>query len=129
MCAAELFATAAGEALLDDLNTPVAIREMHALGRQLTQSGGLGDNDFAVCRELLGCADLLGLLQLAPQQWFQYVPGTAALDTTKIESMIAEREAAKLAKDYARADRIRQQLLEQGVVLEDSREGTRWRRS
>jgi len=46
-----------------------------------------------------------------------------------IDALIAEREAAKLSKDYARADEVREELKAQGIVLEDSREGTRWRRA
>ena len=52
-----------------------------------------------------------------------------AIGADAIEALIAERQQAKLDKDYARADEIRQSLLDQGVVLEDSREGTRWKRA
>jgi cysteinyl-tRNA synthetase len=45
-----------------------------------------------------------------------------------IDALIVQRQDAKLARDYGRADEIRQELLDQGVVLEDSREGTKWRR-
>ncbi len=51
-----------------------------------------------------------------------------AISADAIEALITERQEAKLAKNYARADEIRQELLAQGVVLEDSREGTQWRR-
>jgi cysteinyl-tRNA synthetase len=51
-----------------------------------------------------------------------------AISAEEIEALIIERQQAKLAKDYNRADEVRQALLAQGVVLEDSREGTQWKR-
>jgi cysteinyl-tRNA synthetase len=55
--------------------------------------------------------------------------GGDAISADAIEALIEERQEAKLARNYARADEIRQELLAQGVVLEDSREGTKWRRA
>ena len=55
-------------------------------------------------------------------------PATNAIADSEIESLVAERNAAKKAKDFARADQIREQLLEQGVVLEDTKSGVRWKR-
>ncbi|NNM11089.1 MAG: cysteine--tRNA ligase [Pseudomonadales bacterium] len=126
---AELQQQACYRALLDDLNTPIAISELHALAKKITQTEGRGEQALQHARALLGCASLMGLLQATPQQWFQGGAGGDQLDEALIASLIAEREQAKLDKNYARADEIRQQLLEQGVTLEDSREGTRWRRS
>ena len=56
------------------------------------------------------------------------VPVGPAQDDAEIEALIAERQQAKADRDYAGADQVRQDLLDQGVVLEDSREGTTWRR-
>ena len=68
-------------------------------------------------------------LQQDPQQWLQGASSEDDISAEAIELLIEERQQAKLDKDYGRADEIRQSLLEQGVVLEDSREGTNWKRS
>jgi cysteinyl-tRNA synthetase len=77
---------------------------------------------------MLAAGNLLGILQQDPEAWMQGGAGGDAISADAIEALIEERHQAKLAKDYARADEIRQELLAQGVVLEDSREGTKWRR-
>lgn len=118
--------TAFFDALLDDLNTPVALRELHALAKAMNVADGSLRSQLK--RQVLACGNMLGLLQQDPQQWFQHSAGSADISAEAIEVLIAERQQAKLDRDYAQADAIRQQLLEQGVVLEDSRDGTRWRR-
>ena len=115
------------QALLDDLNTPVAISELYTLAKQVNQASGLQQQEKIA--ELMGLADILGLLQQDPEQWFTQSRGGEAIAEAEIESLIQQRYQAKQNKDYAGADAIRQQLLEQGVVLEDSREGTKWRRT
>ena len=79
----------------------------------------------------MGLAELMGLLQQDPEQWFKQSRDTEAesISEAEIERLIAKRQQAKADKDYTGADQVRQQLLELGVVLEDSREGTSWRRS
>lgn len=114
------------QALLDDLNTPIAIRELHGLARAMTQASG--EQQSRLKGEILAGAALMGLLQQQPATWFQQAVGEGAIGAEEIEALIAQRQQAKLDKDYARADEFRQQLLAQGVVLEDSREGTSWRR-
>ena len=59
----------------------------------------------------------------------QNASATEGLSEEEIEAMIAERRAAKKEKNFARADEIRASLLEQGIVLEDTREGVRWKRA
>ncbi len=117
------------QALLDDLNTPVAFSEMHRLAKAANQSPD--PEKPAIIAELMGLAGLLGLLQDDPQQWFERVRGGQQdqIAASQIAVLIANRQDAKQDKDFALADSIRQQLLDQGVVLEDSREGTKWRRS
>jgi cysteinyl-tRNA synthetase len=114
------------QALNDDLNTPEAIAAVHALARQLHKAPA-GEKPLLKAR-ILAAGNLLGILEQDPQAWLQGGVVGDAIDADAIEAMILERQEAKLAKDYSRADQIRQQLLAQGVVLEDSREGTRWRR-
>ncbi|WP_116364266.1 cysteine--tRNA ligase [Parahaliea mediterranea] len=114
------------EALNDDLNTPVAIAEIHALAKQLHKSG---DADKpALKAKLLVAGNLLGILNQHPEDWLQGDNGEG-ISAADVEAAIQARQDAKAARDYARADAIREELLVQGVVLEDSREGTKWRRS
>ncbi len=111
-------------ALLDDLNTPLAISELHQLAKQLNKA------DAAQAGELKGAllrlAGFMGLLQDNPEDWFQ-AAAAGKLDAAQIEDLIAERQQAKVDKNYARADEIRTQLRDQGVELEDSKAGTTWR--
>jgi cysteinyl-tRNA synthetase len=115
------------QALTDDLNTPVAIAGLHALARALHKA--VPADKPALKGRLLAAGELLGVLQQEPAAWLQGGAVAGSLDEAEIEALINERQAAKLGRDYARADAIREQLAEAGVVLEDSREGTRWRRA
>jgi cysteinyl-tRNA synthetase len=113
-------------ALNDDLNTPVAIAEIHALCKQLHKAAP--DEMPALKGRILAAGNLLGILEQDAVEWLQGGASSDAISADDIEALIEERQAAKLAKNYARADAVREELLAQGVVLEDSREGTRWKR-
>ena len=115
------------KALLDDINTPVAISELYRLAKAVNQAQG--EDQIALMKELKGLADMLGLLQQDPEQWFTLARGNDQLSAEQIEEQIQARQQAKQDRDFAKADQIRQQLLDAGVILEDSREGTKWRRS
>ncbi|MDB2649995.1 cysteine--tRNA ligase [Porticoccaceae bacterium] len=115
------------KALLDDINTPVAISELYRLAKAANQAQGAEQQSLMA--ELAGLADILGLLQQDPEQWFTVARGDDQLTAEQIEEQIQARQQAKQDRDFAKADQIRQQLLDAGVILEDSREGTQWRRA
>ena len=96
------------EALSDDLNTPLALS-------RLSQLDGAA---------LKASASLLGLLEASTEEWFQ-----GEGDAVDIEARIAERVEAKKARDFATADRIREELKAEGILLEDGPGGTTWRRA
>lgn len=113
-------------ALHDDLNTPQALAELARLGRELGGAEGPLARRAAAAR-LRASAAVLGLLQQDPAAWFQQ--GVESLDPARIDALLAERQAARGARDFARADAIRQQLAEAGVQIEDTPQGTRWKRA
>ena len=114
------------QALNDDLNTPVAIAEIHALAKQLHKAPEA--EKFALKARILAAGKLLGILQQDPQAWLQDAASGDVISAQEIEDLIVQRQEAQLAKNYARADAIREELSAAGVVLEDSREGTQWKR-
>jgi len=119
-------------ALDDDFNTPEAFAALQNLARELNaaRAAGRRDESETLAAELVSLGRLLGFLQV--DNWLQLPqqPTAADADAGAIESLIAERTAAKQRRDFAAADGIRQQLLQQGVVLEDQPGGiTIWRRS
>jgi cysteinyl-tRNA synthetase len=114
------------KALNDDLNTPVAIAEVHALAKQLHKASAA--EKPALKGRILAAGNLLGILEQDAVEWLQSTAASDAISAAEIEAQIQQRQQAKLDKNYARADEIRAALLAQGVVLEDSREGTQWKR-
>ncbi len=118
------------EALCDDLNTPGAI----AVLRTLADAALTGD--AAAAADLRAAGALLGLLQRDPDEHFGRVLANVVTDATvefgtpeQINAAIAERLAARRAKDYARADAIRNEWLARKVIMEDGPGGTTWRRA
>ena len=104
----------------------MAISELHRLARELNAAGA--DNQPIAKGRLLAVAGLMGLLQQDPEQWFTLSRGGDDFSAEQVEALIAKRNQAKADKDYAGADAVREELKSLGVVLEDSREGTKWRR-
>ncbi|HYD81531.1 MAG TPA: cysteine--tRNA ligase [Paucimonas sp.] len=113
------------EAMNDDLNTPLAIAALFELANEVNKT-----HSPALARQLARLAGILGLLQRSAQQFLQASPAGGDDLAAKIAARIEARTAAKKAKDFAEADRIRNELLEMGVILEDKPGGvTEWRRA
>jgi cysteinyl-tRNA synthetase len=111
------------EALQDDLNTPQAMAELFALAARL-ETGSAPDKAQAK-GELLAGAALMGFLSADPEAWFQ--GGVDEALKARIEDLISARAAARAAKDWAEADRIRVQLAELNVEVMDGPTGATWR--
>jgi cysteinyl-tRNA synthetase len=111
------------EALEDDLNTPLALSYIHDLVNTLNKAD-VEKEKSELKAKLLGSAKLLGILWQDPEEWFK---GDVS-DVAEIEKMIEERILAKKNKDYALADEIRNKLKDKGTVLEDTPQGTIWKR-
>ncbi len=117
-------------AMDDDFNSAEALSVLFELARELNRQK---ENEPAAAAgtaaRLKALAALLGLLQREPEAFLRGGSGAeGGLDDAAIEAMIQQRNEAKAGKDWASADRIRDELKEQGVVLEDSAQGTSWRR-
>ncbi|HEY3700227.1 MAG TPA: cysteine--tRNA ligase [Spongiibacteraceae bacterium] len=112
------------QAMDDDFNTREALSAMYDLVRELNAER---DADVAkkMAAQLKALGATLGILQKNPNDYFQLGAGHSA---EAIESLIAERIQAKKDKNFARSDAIRDELKANGIVLEDSKEGTSWRR-
>ena len=112
------------ESLDDDLNTAEALAAVFEFVRDANSamdSGEFRGGNAAAALEFLARFDsIFDVLEPAKQ-------GNAISDS-EVESLIAERTAAKKARNFARADQIREQLLEQGIILEDTKSGVRWKR-
>ena len=116
-------------ALEDDINTPAALAELFELARALNKATDAAEKAALVAR-IKDAGKLLGLLQQNPGEWFSQSSGSQAAgpDEAEIEAALAARIAAKAAKNYQEADRIRDDLKARGVLVEDSKDGQRWRR-
>ncbi|KAF1698261.1 cysteine--tRNA ligase [Pseudoxanthomonas jiangsuensis] len=111
------------DALEDDLNTPQALAELARIAGEARKAGDAAEKAHLKA-ELLGAGLALGLLQQAPADWFNR--GASGEDDTRIQALVDERGAAKRARDFARADAIREQLAAEGILLEDTPQGVRW---
>ncbi len=114
------------EALDDDLNTPLALAEIARIAAE-ARKATTPDDRIRLRAELTGAGFALGLLQQAPADWF--ARGASNDDDARIQALIEERAAAKQARDFARSDAIRDQLANEGILLEDTPQGVRWKRA
>ena len=119
----EKYAAQFKEAMDDDFNTAQAVAVLFELAKEVNQT-----KSPELARQLKKLGGVLGILQLDPEA---FVKGAVdSVDEAAVEALIAERKAAKAAKNWERADEIRKELLEKNIVLEDAPGGvTTWRRA
>lgn len=133
----DLEATSAGDAeppaaviaaLEDDLNTPKALAAMFSVAKSLNRAETDAERE-RLAAELQAGGRLLGVLGEDPDDWFAASADAAGgLAAADVEALLAKRSAARASKDFAGADRIRDELLAQGIAIEDGADGTSWRR-
>ncbi len=110
------------EALLDDMNTPLALTHLQNLVTDYNKS-----KDPAVAAKLKKSAYFLGILEQNPKNWFMQSVKKETLSAEAVEGLIQRRNQARKDRDFKAADALRLELDEAGVLLEDSLEGTKWR--
>jgi cysteinyl-tRNA synthetase len=121
-------------AMEDDFNTPEAFAVIQTLARELNSAKSAGDREEAatLAARVLRLGRLLGILHANVEAWFKRGgaerAGATGLTDAQIEELIAARAAARKARNWTESDRLRDQLASAGVLLEDSPEGTNWRR-
>src|SRR5262245_8528253 len=108
------------DALGDDLNTPKALASLHELRGEAAK----GSKPAAACLKASG--QMIGVLHHTSAEWAAWRPQSLAVDDAKIAGFIEARNAARKAKDFKEADRIRDELAAMGIVLKDSKDGTSW---
>jgi cysteinyl-tRNA synthetase len=110
------------DALADDLNTPKALTALHELRGEAAK----GSKGAAAC--LKASAQMIGVLQSTAADWAAWRPKSLAISEAKVVDLIERRNAARKAKDFKEADRIRDELKAMGVELEDTKDGkTKWK--
>ena len=115
------------EALEDDLNTPKAMAEFFGLAKELNKATDPGEQQ-RLAATMFATGDLLGLLRQDPEEWFAGA-ADSELSAEAIDELIGKRNAARVAKDFATADALRDQLAAAGIQIEDGPGGTTWRRA
>ena len=125
------------EALHDDLNTPRVLSLVSKLASNIRKIKAEGKEDDVRLKELksalLGSGLVLGLIQKSPLEWFtrlqgsENMPSQESEDKKRIDALVRERQEAKEQRDFARADDLRLLLQEEGVIVEDTPQGARWR--
>jgi cysteinyl-tRNA synthetase len=106
------------EALADDLNTPLAITELHGLA---TQAHG---GSATAREELVASLEVLGLFQWSKDAWIASTRRVSDIDAKKVNELIAARNEARKARNFTEADRIRAELRVMRVVVKDNKDGT-----
>jgi len=114
-------------ALHDDLNTPQAMAKLSTLFKQANQAEDLADKQ-KLKGQILSSGKLLGLFTQDPENWFQDDAGSGNEGEPDIDALVTARFEARKAKDWAEADRLRDQLNELKIIVEDGPDGSIWRR-
>jgi cysteinyl-tRNA synthetase len=109
------------DALADDLNTPKALAALHELRSEAAKG------EAGAAASLKASARMVGLLQQPAAEWRAWRPASLQIDEARITGLIEARKGARKARNFAEADRIRDELTTMGVELEDSRDGTTWK--
>ena len=113
------------DSMNDDLNTPEALSTLFKLAKLINSCKDVQDRTkYSSTMKKLG--EVLGLLNDSPDVFFQY---GASLSDEEIEAQIKERNIAREAKDFKRADQIRDDLAAKGILLDDSSDRTTWKKS
>jgi len=113
-------------ALNDDFNTPIAISILFEIAKQINIEQTTNPQKAnALSSLLIRLGNFIGILEYNPKE---YLKQGSALSEAEISEKIAQREKARLSKDFAKSDQIRDELFELGIILEDSANGTTWRR-
>ena len=110
-------------AMNDDFNTSEALALMFDLANEINRH-----QDGSLCPSLQAMGNILGILQLKPQHFLQHHINAMGISEAEIKVLIEQRSVARLERNFAVADNIRQQLLAHGIELEDKPEGSIWRR-
>jgi cysteinyl-tRNA synthetase len=116
-------------AMDDDFNTREAISVLFEMAREVNRLKRDTDPQAAVlASQMRGLGNILGLLELDPQAYLRGEAGEGDLADANVEALVVQRQQAKLDRNFALSDQIRDQLKVAGIVLEDSKEGTVWKR-
>ena len=114
--------------LEDDLNTPGALAQLFELASQAHKAGDSVQERRRIKSQLLKAGRLMGLLQQPSEAWFGWAPPREDLmPAAEVEALIAQRAEARKARQWGESDRIRDLLKSRGVLVEDSKDGQRWR--
>ena len=115
--------------MCDDFNTSAAISRLHQLATIVNEARDETER-AAYVAQLVQLGGILGLLQLEPEEYLQSDRNRSGttIAREKIEALLYERDTARASKDFQRADEIRDELEQNGIIIEDGADGTSWRR-
>ncbi|HKI60058.1 MAG TPA: cysteine--tRNA ligase [Mariprofundaceae bacterium] len=111
------------DAMNDDFNTPEALAEIFQLSKEVNRGLNNDEDVTVLVAQFDVMTSLMGIVQHKASEWFQ----SGDVDSSWIESLIAERSEAKKRRDFSRADAIRDELANKGIILEDGAHGTSWK--
>ena len=115
------------KALCDDLNTPEAIGQLNIFFNDFQHARGNQKNELL--SQIMSGASLLGLLNQKPENWLGYQNEMDSKDLKEVEKLIMERDKYRSEKNYKMSDQIRDELTALGIEIEDSPQGTKWRKT